>query len=71
MVQARCVIITSGTLSPMDAFEGELGVPFPLKLEAPHIIPERQLFVHAEGECAYERATGRELFAVVLLFSWM
>ena len=43
--QARCVIITSGTLSPMDSFEGELGVKFDLKLEAPHIIPEKQLFV--------------------------
>ena len=41
------MIITSGTLSPMDSFEGELGVNFELKLEAPHIIPQRQLFVQA------------------------
>jgi hypothetical protein len=29
----------------MEAFQGELGVPFPIKLEAMHIVPPRQLFV--------------------------
>jgi hypothetical protein len=47
--KARCVVVTSGTLSPMQAFQGELGVPFPIKLEAPHIIPARQLFVQSFG----------------------
>ena len=27
----RCLILASGTLSPMDILEEELGVPFPLK----------------------------------------
>jgi len=35
---SRCVILTSGTLSPMDSFESELGVSFPLRLEANHVI---------------------------------
>eukprot|EP00854_Cymbomonas_tetramitiformis_P019517 gene19517-23339_t len=46
----RCVILTSGTLSPMESFSGELGCRIPLRLEAPHIIPERQLLVQAVGE---------------------
>lgn len=35
---ARCIVLTSGTLAPMMSFESELGVPFPLKFEAPHVI---------------------------------
>ena len=45
--QALCVIVTSGTLSPTDSLEGELGVPFPVKVEAPHIVPRRQILVEA------------------------
>ena len=41
------VIITSGTLSPMGSLEGELGVDFPVKVEAPHVIPRSQLHVEA------------------------
>jgi len=43
--QAHCVILTSGTLSPTDSLESELGVPFPVKVEAPHIVPRRQMHV--------------------------
>lgn len=43
--EALCVIITSGTLSPTDSLEGELGVDFPVKVEAPHIVPRRQIHV--------------------------
>lgn len=32
------VILTSGTLSPMNSFSSELGVPFGTLLEAPHVI---------------------------------
>ncbi len=35
---SRCLVLTSGTLSPMDSFQGELGVPFEHKLEARHVI---------------------------------
>ncbi|CAI5743189.1 unnamed protein product [Hyaloperonospora brassicae] len=44
--QARSVILTSGTLSPMDSFVGELGVDFPIRLEANHVVNMRkQVFV--------------------------
>lgn len=32
------VILTSGTLSPMNSFASELGVPFEICMEAPHVI---------------------------------
>nr|GMD43590.1 Fanconi anemia group J protein homolog [Ipomoea batatas] len=39
------VILTSGTLSPMNSFSSELGVPFSTSLEAPHVIDtESQLW---------------------------
>lgn len=58
---ARCVIITSGTLAPMAGMEGELGAAFPLKLEASHVIPARQLHVEALaelGEVTYKNYSG-------------
>uniref|UniRef100_A0AAV1VND3 Helicase ATP-binding domain-containing protein n=1 Tax=Peronospora matthiolae TaxID=2874970 RepID=A0AAV1VND3_9STRA len=46
--QARSVILTSGTLSPMGSFVGELGVDFPIRLEANHVVNMRkQVFVGA------------------------
>lgn len=47
--EARCVLITSGTLSPMAGMEGELGTAFPVRLEAKHVIPAAQLHVEAMG----------------------
>ena len=42
---AHSIVLTSGTLSPMHAFAGELGCPFPIRLEAPHVInTKRQLW---------------------------
>ncbi len=41
----HCVILSSGTLSPLGSFGTELGVPFPLKLEAAHVIQSGQVFV--------------------------
>ncbi|KAF6159788.1 hypothetical protein GIB67_030046 [Kingdonia uniflora] len=39
------VILTSGTLSPMNSFSSELGVQFDASMEAPHVIDvESQLF---------------------------
>jgi Fanconi anemia group J protein len=35
---ARSVLLTSGTLSPLDSFSGELGLDFHVKLEAPHVV---------------------------------
>lgn len=46
--EARSVILTSGTLSPMDSFAGELGTEFPVRLEANHVVNmRRQVFVGA------------------------
>ena len=43
----RSVILTSGTLSPLGTFSGELGTTFPFSLEAPHVIKDGQLWVGA------------------------
>ncbi|TMW57821.1 hypothetical protein Poli38472_014424 [Pythium oligandrum] len=46
--EARSVILTSGTLSPMDSFAGELGTDFPIRLEANHVVNmRRQVFIGA------------------------
>ena len=39
----RWIILTSGTLSPLDEFSNELGTNFPLKLENPHVIDKNQV----------------------------
>ena len=41
----RSIIITSGTLAPMDSFEAEMGIKFPRTLCNPHVIPESQLVI--------------------------
>lgn len=37
------IILTSGTLSPLNSFATELGIPFPVRLENPHIISDKQV----------------------------
>lgn len=39
----RCLLLTSGTLSPLDSFAFELQTPFPIRLENPHIIGAQQV----------------------------
>jgi regulator of telomere elongation helicase 1 len=41
----RSVILTSGTLSPLDSFALELRLPFHIKLENPHIIKSNQIWL--------------------------
>ena len=41
----RCVIFTSGTLSPLPALISELGVPISVTLENPHVIEAGQVSV--------------------------
>ena len=36
--EAHSLLLTSGTLSPLDSFAAELGTAFPNRLEAPHAI---------------------------------
>lgn len=42
---ARTIILTSGTLSPMQSFQSELGTQFPIALEAGHVIKPEQCWV--------------------------
>ena len=41
----RTIIMTSGTLSPMKSFAGELGYSFPVQLENEHVADPSQVFV--------------------------
>eukprot|EP00051_Salpingoeca_urceolata_P016967 m.228503 g.228503 ORF g.228503 m.228503 type:complete len:1130 (+) comp18829_c1_seq1:180-3569(+) len=42
---ARSIILTSGTLSPLDAFAAELQMPFPVRLENKHVIAPKQVWI--------------------------
>ncbi|KAI9104794.1 helicase C-terminal domain-containing protein [Phlyctochytrium arcticum] len=42
---ARSVVLASGTLSPLESFACEMGIPFPQRLENPHVIESHQAFV--------------------------
>jgi Fanconi anemia group J protein len=46
---AKAVILTSGTLSPMETFSSELGVRFDHTLEAMHVIEKGQVWVGSIG----------------------
>ncbi|XP_064648720.1 Fanconi anemia group J protein homolog isoform X2 [Lineus longissimus] len=46
----RCLVLTSGTLSPLKSFESELGMPFPIQLEANHVIKPNQVLVGTIGK---------------------
>jgi DNA repair helicase Rad3 len=56
------IILTSGTLSPMNSFASELGVEFPHRLETGHVVPRTNIFarVISHGpsgvklECTYK-----------------
>jgi regulator of telomere elongation helicase 1 len=41
----RCVILTSGTLSPIDSFSSELRVDFPVVLQNPHVITSDHIWI--------------------------
>ncbi|XP_061073345.1 Fanconi anemia group J protein [Conger conger] len=43
------IVLTSGTLSPMGSFSSELGLPFPIQLEASHVINKSQVWVGTVG----------------------
>nr|XP_056721009.1 Fanconi anemia group J protein [Euleptes europaea] len=45
----RSIVLTSGTLSPMDSFSSELGVKFSIQLEANHVIRDSQVWVGTIG----------------------
>jgi regulator of telomere elongation helicase 1 len=39
----RSILLTSGTLSPLDSFAQELQIPFPVQLENPHVTSASQV----------------------------
>ena len=41
----RSIILTSGTLSPMDSTASELKNPFPIRIECPHVVDKQQVLV--------------------------
>lgn len=41
----RSIVLTSGTLSPLSSYAAELRLPFPHRLENPHVIEHDQLLV--------------------------
>lgn len=41
----RCIILTSGTLSPLTSFTSEMRIKFPVLLENGHVIDRDQIFV--------------------------
>ncbi|XP_040009350.1 regulator of telomere elongation helicase 1 isoform X2 [Xiphias gladius] len=41
----RCIILTSGTLSPLSSFTSEMRIEFPVCLENSHVIERDQIFV--------------------------
>ncbi|XP_006804367.1 regulator of telomere elongation helicase 1 isoform X1 [Neolamprologus brichardi] len=41
----RCIILTSGTLSPLSSFTSEMRIEFPVRLENNHVIERDQIFV--------------------------
>lgn len=43
-LKARCFLLTSGTLSPLDSFASELGLSFPIRLENPHVVTSPQVW---------------------------
>uniref|UniRef100_A0A8C9NCV6 DNA 5'-3' helicase n=1 Tax=Serinus canaria TaxID=9135 RepID=A0A8C9NCV6_SERCA len=57
--EVRTIVLTSGTLSPMDSFSSELGVKFSIQLEANHVIRNSQVWVGTVGA----GPSGRELCA--------
>lgn len=49
-LKIRSIIVTSGTLSPLQSYSMELGIPFAHTLENPHIITDEQILVRVVGK---------------------
>jgi regulator of telomere elongation helicase 1 len=69
-LNARSILVTSGTLSPLESYAMELGLPFPNRLENPHIISNDQIHVRVVGKgvsgknlcSSYERRKDHEYY---------
>jgi Fanconi anemia group J protein len=57
------VLLTSGTLSPLDSFSGELGLDFTVRLEAPHVVDiNKQVWYRTLSSAAARTAAAADLF---------
>jgi hypothetical protein len=69
-LKVRSILVTSGTLSPLESYALELGLSFPNRLENPHIISEHQIHVRVIGRgvskkllnSSYERRQDAEYY---------
>lgn len=69
-LRPRSILVTSGTLSPLESYAMELDIPFPNRLENPHIIKDDQVHVRVVGKgvtgkllsSSYERRQDREYY---------
>lgn len=69
-LKVRSILVTSGTLSPLQSYAMELDLPFPNRLENPHIIEADQVHVRVVGRgvsgkelsSSYERRQDKEYY---------
>ena len=45
LLRLRSILLTSGTLAPLEGFAHELQMPFDIRLQNPHIIAPSQVWV--------------------------
>lgn len=45
----KSIIMTSGTLAPLESFKEDMRIPFPISLENSHVIQDKQLWVGSVG----------------------
>jgi hypothetical protein len=73
----HCLILTSGTLSPLPSIMSELGISIPVTLENPHVIGPGQVFVsvvstgpdgHALSSSYNMRYGTRSFYMITLLY---
>lgn len=53
----RSILVASGTLGPLDSFAVGLKIPFPIRLESPHVVNKERVFLG----CLSTGVTGRTL----------
>ncbi|XP_038212814.1 Fanconi anemia group J protein homolog isoform X2 [Zerene cesonia] len=51
LAPARCVILASGTLTPLASLHSELGAAFPLQVSPNHVIPRERVWIGTIHEC--------------------
>lgn len=69
-LKVRSILVTSGTLAPLQSYSMELGLSFPHTLENPHIISTNQIHVRVIGKgvsgkllnSSYERRQNKDYY---------